>query len=398
MHFNYKSRDKEGKIITGEIEASDEQSAVATLRGQGLYISSISSKSASVGLPKIFNKVAIKDKIIFTQQLGVMIKSGLSVVEALEALREETSDKNFMKVINDVISDVKGGKSLSEGFSKHPHIFDGVYVNTISSGEKSGKLDDVLKGLTIQLEKDYAITSKLKGAMVYPIFVITVLIAVMILILVVIIPQLKTIFDDANVELPALTRAVIALSEFVKNYLVYILIGVGIIVFLINLYGKSNNGRHVIDKIKLRIPVFGNLFKKTYMARFSRTFSSLTRSGLPLLEIFRTSKQVINNVIYQDEIEKMINKVEVGEMVSKVLKDCPLFPKMVGNLVSVGEKSGSLDTVFDTIADFFDKEVDGITANLSTLLEPLLMVVMGVGIGLIIVSVLQPIYGLVNAM
>ncbi|OQB06702.1 MAG: putative type II secretion system protein F [bacterium ADurb.Bin212] len=397
MHFNYKARNKDGKLISGEIEANDEQGAILALREQGLYVSNINSSSQSRALPQIFNKVTIKDKIIFTQQLGVMIKSGLSIVEAMEALKEETSDKNFAKVISQVISDVKGGQPLSAAMQKHPTVFDPVYVNTIGSGEKSGKLDDVLQSLTVQLEKDYAITSKLRGAMIYPIFVLTALIAVMILILVVIIPQLKTIFDDSGVPLPPLTKAVIALSQFMIDYLVYIAIAAIILFVLIRMYGKTNSGRHLFDSMKLKIPVFGGLFKKTYMARFARTFSGLTKSGLPLLEIFRTSKQVINNVIYQDEIDKMIKKVEVGEQVSKALKDCKLFPKMVGNLVSVGEKSGSLDQVFDTIANFFDKEVDAVTNNLSTLLEPVLMVIMGLGIGLIIVSVLQPIYGLVNA-
>lgn len=397
MHFSYKAKDKEGKNVNGELEASDETGAVAALRDQGLYVSRITSKSEKKLMPQIFGKVSLKDKIIFTQQLGVMIKSGLPVVEALEALESETSDKGFAKVISDVISDIKGGTSVSAAFEKHPRVFDPVYVNTVLAGEKSGKLDEVLAGLTVQLEKDYAIVSKLRGAMIYPIFVMVALVVVMVLILIIIIPQLKVIFDDSGVALPPLTRAVIALSNFFKQYIVYIVIALSVITFLLRFYGRTNTGRHLFDRLILKVPIFGNLIKKTAMARFARTFSSLTKSGLPLLEIFRTSKQVVNNVIYQDEIDKMIKKVEVGEAVSKVIKDCKLFPSMVGNLVAVGEKSGSLDTVFDTVANFFEKEVDSITSNLSTLLEPVLMVVMGLGIGLIIVSVLQPIYGLVNA-
>lgn len=397
MHFYYKARDKAGKTQSGEIEATDESGAVAALRERGYYTTSITAHSQKKGMPQLFNKVSIKDKIIFTQQLGVMIRSGLSVVDALEALCDETTDKNFAKKIKEVIIEVKGGTSLSAAMGKAPNIFDQVYVNTISSGEKSGKLDDVLEGLTVQLEKDYAVVSKLRGAMIYPIFVMCALVIVMVLILVIIIPQLKVIFDEVGVSLPPLTRAVIAISNFTKDYIIFIAIAVFGLVIAGQFYGRTKNGRHVFDRIKLKIPVFGNLFKKTYMARFSRTFSGLTKAGLPLLDIFRTSKQVINNVIYQDEIDKMISKVEVGVPVSKVLKDSKLFPPMVGNLVAVGEKSGSLDLVFETIANFFDKEVDSITANLSTLLEPVLMLVMGVGIGLIIVSVLQPIYGLVNA-
>ncbi len=397
MHYNYKARNKEGKLVIGEIEATDEQGAILTLREKGLYVSNIVAQNKGSALPQVFNKVSLKDRIIFTQQLGVMIRSGLSVVEALEVMREETQSKPFAKAIGEIISDVKGGSPVSLAFEKHKNIFDSVYVNTIGAGEKSGKLDDVLQGLTVQLEKDYAITSKLRGAMIYPIIVLTTLVGVMILILVVIIPQLKQIFDDSGVALPLLTRIVIAISDFTQHNLLFILIGCIIIAFVIRMYGRTISGRHVLDRIKISIPVFGNLNRKTYMARFARTFSGLSKSGLPLLEIFRTSKQVVNNIIYQDEIDKMIGKVEVGEPISKVLKDCHLFPRMIGNLVSVGERSGSLDDVFNTIANFFDKEVDSITNNLSTLLEPVLMVIMGVGIGLIIVSVLQPIYGLVNA-
>ena len=397
MHFTYKARDKNGRMVSGEVEASDESGAVSSLREKGYYVSNITAVTSKKGvIPKLFNKVPVKDKIIFSQQLGVMIKSGLSVVEALEALKDDTNNKVFSKVINEVISDVKGGTPLSAAFEKHPEVFDPVYTNTIASGEKSGRLDDVLASLTEQLEKDYALVSKLRGAMIYPIFVVIIMIAVIFIILIYIIPQLKVIFEDSGAPLPIITRGVIALSDFVRKWVVFILVGMAALVFGIRFYSRSNSGRHVLDMIKIKLPVFGKLNIKTYMARFARTFAGLNKSGLPLLEIFRTSKLVINNIIYQDEIDKMIKKIEVGESVSKVIKESKYFPPMVGNLVSVGEKSGSLDVVFDTIANFFDKEVEAITNNLSALLEPVLMVFMAVGVVFIILSVLQPIYGLMN--
>lgn len=396
MHFTYKAKDRQGHQISGDIEASDESGAVTSLREKGYYVSTITPINTKSLMPEIFNRVSAKDKIVFSQQLGVMIKSGLSLVEALEALKGEQNNKKFAKVINDVISDVKGGTPLSVAFEKHPNIFDPVYTNTIASGEKSGKLDEVLQSLTLQLEKDYALTSKLKSAMIYPIVVVFIMIVVVIIILVYIIPQLKVIFEDSGAALPPITRAVIALSDFVKEDIIYIIIGVIALAIGVRFAGGTDKGRHILDRIKIKLPVFGALNVKSYMARFARTFSGLSKSGLPLLEIFRTSKLVINNVIYQDEIDKMMKKVEVGEPVSKVIKDSKYFPSMVGNLVSVGEKSGSLDTVFDTIANFFDKEVDAITNNLSALLEPVLMVFMAVGVVFIILSVLQPIYGLMN--
>jgi type IV pilus assembly protein PilC len=199
-----------------------------------------------------------------------------------------------------------------------------------------------------------------------------------------------------DVPLPVTTRVIIGLSMFLKNYIIYIIIGLIILIVAIQFWAKTATGRLIIDTIKLKIPVLGNLTKKSYMAKFCRTFAGLSASGLPLLDIFRTSKDVINNVIYQDAIEKMTKKVEVGEPVSKVIKDCRLFPAMVGQLASVGEKSGSMDVVFSSLANFYDREVDNMAANLSQLLEPILMAIMGVGVGILIISVVQPIYGLVN--
>lgn len=399
MFYTYQARDKHGETVKGEIEASDPKGAISSLRESGVFVSSIKAKSKKQNfLSDLFSKTALKDRIIFTQQLGIMIRSGLSVVGALEALAEQTGNKTFAEDINQIISDVKGGMALSDAMSKHPRSFDSIYINTVKSGEKAGKLDEVLLRLTTQLEKDYSLNHKIKGAMVYPAFIMIALVAVMVLVLIYIIPQLKVIFDETGVPLPALTRGVIALSEFLQKNILYVLAGAIALFFGFRYVAKTPAGREVFDKIKLKIPVFGNLLVKTYMAKFSRTFAGLSAAGLPLLEIFKTTQDVVPNVIYQNEIANMAKKVEVGEPISKVIRDSKLFPKMMAQLAGVGEKSGSIDEVFDSMANFFDKEVDNITSNLSTLLEPMLMVIMGGGIGLLIVSVLQPIYGLVNAL
>lgn len=399
MRFRYQARNTEGELIKGEIEAADNTSASLALRQKGLFVSRISGENEKGRIGNFFRgKTSLKDRIILTQQLGVMIKSGLSVVDALDALKDEVSNKKFAKEIVEIISDVKGGAQLSEALAKYPDSFSEVYVNTVKSGEKSGKLDTVLDGLAIQLEKDYELNSKLRGAMVYPIFVLLALVVVMIIVLIVIIPQLKSIFDEVEAPLPALTRGVIALSEFLKNNIIWIAIALLVLIVAAKYFGKTKEGRKFYDSVKIRIPVVGTLFKKTYMAKFTRTFAGLTAAGLPLLDIFKTSKQVVGNVLYEEELDKMASKVEVGQAVSKVLKESNLFPSMIGQLASVGEKSGSMDKVFESMANFFDKEVENITNNLSTLLEPVLMVIMGVGIALIITSVLQPIYGLVNVM
>ncbi|MEK9155891.1 MAG: type II secretion system F family protein [Patescibacteria group bacterium] len=344
------------------------------------------------------NKLSLKDKIIFTEQMEIMIRSGLSIIDALKSLRDETENKHFAKLLDQVIDDVSGGTPLSTALAKNPQDFNEIYVNMIRSGEKSGNVDMVLRRMTQQLQKDYELNRKVRSAMAYPILVTIALIAVTVLVLVIIIPQLQAIFEETGVPLPLSTRIVLFISSVIKDFGVFVAFGAAIASVLILRWKKTALGRRFFDRLILKIPIIGLLMKKTYMARFTRTFSSLTASGLPLLEVFRTSSNVVGNVLYQEEIVAMSAKVKNGALVSATLKESKLFPKVIGQLASVGEKSGSLDTVFENMADFFDRDVDTITSNLSTLLEPFLMIMMGIGIGGIIISVLQPIYGLVNAL
>lgn len=399
MQFTYKAKDKSGNVEKGFIEADGELSAAMTLKEKGLFVASIKGKTPSSPLSLNFfkKKVPEKDKIIFTQELGVMLKSGFSIIEALESLKEETANRYFGAEINKIIFDVRGGDPFSEALKKHPSIFSEVYVNMIRSAEESGKMEVVLSRLSTQMQKDYELNRKIKGALYYPAFILVALIAVMALVMIVIIPQLKLIFDDAGVDLPPLTRGIIAISFFLKKFGIYLLLGIVILILGAARYKKTDNGKLFFDRLIVKIPVIGNLLKKTYASRFTRTFASLTASGLPLIEVFNVSGKVIGNTVYEREIKKMAEEVESGHPISTTLKKSKLLPKMIGQLSTVGEKSGNVDEVFDTLADFFDRDIDGMTANLSAMLEPVLMVVMGAGIGLIIISVLQPIYGLVNA-
>lgn len=343
------------------------------------------------------NKVSLKDKIIFTEQLEVMVRAGLSIGEALQSLAEETENKYFAGVLEEIIADVEGGSPLSLAFSKHPKIFNEIYINLITSGERSGKIDSVLGRISSQLQKDYELTRKVKGALSYPIFVMCALIAVMVLVLVFIMPQLKAIFDDAGVPLPALTRFVLGASSFLQHFGLYIFLAVIGVIVGASRWQRTASGKKFFDSIIILIPVIGSLLKKSYMARFARTLSSLLSSGLPVLDALTVTSNVVGNVLYKEEIMRFSSEIKSGVPMSKVLKSSKRFPGIVGALAKVGEKSGSLDEVFDTLADFFDRDVENITSNLSALLEPLIMIVMGVGIGGLIISVLQPIYGLVNA-
>lgn len=399
MQFIYKAKDANGNVTKGSIEANEELGASMSLKEKGLFVASIKPKNASSGININFLKKRIpdKDKIIFTQQLGIMLKAGLSIIEALDSLKEQSTNKNFTDTINKVKFDIQGGTPFSEALAKHPDVFSVIYVNMVKSGEESGKIEIVLERLSKQMEKDYELNRRIKGALYYPAFVLVALVAVMALVMIVIIPQLKLIFDDAGVSLPILTRGIIAISFFLKNFGVYLLIGIILLSLAVIRFKKTQSGKLFFDRLIVKIPVIGGLLKKTYASRFTRTFASLISSGLPLIEVFDVSGKVIGNAVYEKEIEEMAEEVKSGHPISTTLKKSKLMPKMIGQLSSVGEKSGNIDEVFDTLADFFDRDIDSMTTNLSALLEPVLMVVMGVGIGLIVISVLQPIYGLVNA-
>jgi len=397
MQFTYKAKNNKGVVSKGIVEADESTKASSSLREKGLFVTEIKPKLGQGFSLPFKKKVPLKDKIIFTQELAIMLKSGLSIVDALDSLKEEANNRYFETEISEIILDVKGGVPISKALAKHGDIFNDIYINMIKSGEESGKIEIVLNRLAVQMQKEYELNRKIKNAMSYPAFVMVALVGVLALVMIVIIPQLKLIFDDAGVALPILTRVIIKISFFLKNYWPHILVGViAIIVATMRLY-KTPAGKEGIDRLKIKIPVIGSLLKKTYVSRFTRTFASLTASGLPLVEVFEVSSKVIGNSIYQKEIGNMAEKIKSGHSISATLKDSVLMPKMIGQLASVGEKSGNVDEVFDTLADFFDRDIDSATANLSTMLEPVLMVVMGVGIGIIIISVLQPIYGLVNA-
>lgn len=397
MQFTYKAKNKQGEVVKGTIDAENQVAAETVLREKNLFVIEIKGTKKNITEKYLKKNIPIKDKIIFTEQLGVMIKSGISIVEGLRALEEETENKNFALIIKKIVSDIEGGTPFSAALGKHPAAFSEIYINMVRSGEQSGKIDIVLLRLASQIEKEYELKRKIKGALAYPIFVMIALVAVLVLIITFVIPQLKIVFDDAGVTLPLLTRILIGLSLFFKEDGLFILIALIVVVIAGIQFRKTKSGKRIFDTLILKIPVFGLLLKKSYMAQFTRTFASLVSSGLPLMDVFRVAGKTTGNILYETEIAEMATEIKAGQPISTTLKKSKLMPKMVGQLASVGERSGNIDEVFDTLADFFDRDVDNITSNLSTLLEPIIMVVMGIGIGLVIVAVFQPIYGLVNA-
>ncbi len=398
--YNYISYDKSKKKETGSITSPDEKTAGHQLKERGLTVISLKTKSSSANLSlNLIKSVPAKEKIIFTRQLAIMIKSGMPFAQALTALSEQTENHNLKNALEKINQDVKGGATLSSSLAKFPHIFSTIYVSVVASGEKSGKLEEVLNNLADQQEKDYDLVSKVKSAMVYPIVILIALIGVIFLIMFYIMPQLQPIFKEfGGDELPFATQLLFSFSKAVKKYFYLFALGIIILAIIIKFALKTESGITTKDKLILRLPIFGMMTKKLYMARFTRTMAMLIGAGLPMLEVIQTAGNVINNAVYKKSLAKLHKDVEGGIPLSESLKQDKNFPIMISHMLAVGEQSGKIDYVLNQIASFFEKEVDNLTKNLSSIIEPLLMVFMGIGVGFVVVSVLGPISNMTNNM
>lgn len=407
MKYLYVGKNSKGETQNGSLDAPNEGVAAKILQDQKLFVLSLKPEGAksfsgsqplniSLSIPILGKRVSLKDKIIFTQQLAMMIKSGLPLVDAFTALEEQTENKYFSGVIKDIKEEVRGGKALSLALGKYPNIFSKLYLATVSSGEKSGKLDDILARLAEELEKDYDLITKIKNAATYPILIICALIGIVILMLLFVIPQIKKIFVDMGVQLPLVTRIVLGTSDILINFWYLFLIGIIGLTIGIRYYAKTEKGGLFWDNLKIKIPLVGKVIQKVYIARLCRTAGMLVASGLPILDIIKTSSEVINNKIYRNALNRVRDKIENGQTFSEALKQEKIFPAMLYHLVYVGEKSGKLDDILLSMAAFFDKEVEASTDNLANLVEPMMIIFVGAGVGLIVASVIMPIYSLVN--
>jgi len=398
MKFIYKTIDPTGAVQNGVIDAADKEIATQMLQKTNRFIAELSEEKkmfkSSISLG--FGKISEKDKIIFSQQLSVMVKSGIPLIGALHSIQKQTSNEKFATTISEMINDVEGGAKFSDALSKHPKVFPELYVQIVKSGEKTGKLDKILLKLAKDMEKTYELNSKIRGAMIYPIFITSILILMVIGVLIFIIPQLAGIFEESAVELPLPTKLLLALSNFVVHFWWILLIIIILSIVGMRFVLASEGGILFFDKMKLRIPVFGKLLEKIYLARFSRTLSTLTSAGLPILDTFDTIKNVIGNRVYRNEIITVRAKIETGATIGNALSESVHFPSMVIQMVSVGEQTGNLPYILNNLARFYEKETDNMTKNLSSLIEPALMVIMGVGVGFFALAVIMPIYNLVG--
>lgn len=394
--FSYKARTLEGKIVTGMVDAGNEQLALATLNDQGLQpIHITEEKSGGIG-SIVLDRIKAKDTVVFSRQFSVMISASIPVVQALKILVAQTENLAFKRIISEVSDEVNGGSKLSDALAKRPKVFDEFYVSVVRAGESSGKLDDVLNYLADEMEKDYDMSHKIRGAMIYPVFVLSGLTIVGAVMMVWVIPKLTDIIASAGGELPFATKVLIAVSGFMQNFWWLLIIGLVGLVVAVRFYGKTETGRWQIDLIKLRLPIFGQLFQKIALVRFTRSMKTLISGGVAIASSLQIAADVVGNEVYKRLIEETKKDVETGNSIAKVFDASKDVPNMVSQMLAIGEKTGKLDLILDKITDFYSREIDNLVANLVTLMEPLIMVVMGVGVGFMVAAIITPMYNMAN--
>jgi type IV pilus assembly protein PilC len=394
--YVWKGKTRDGKVVSGERVAENKEIVMQMLRRDQILVSSVKEKGKELALPKLGGGVPSKDLAIFTRQFSVMIDAGLPLVQCLEILGSQQENKTFAKILQQTRMDVEGGASLADAMRKHPKAFDDLYTNMIAAGEAGGILDTILKRLATYIEKNVKLKSQVKGAMVYPVAVLGIAAIVIAVILWKVIPTFASMFAGLNAELPLPTRFVIALSNWFVRLLPFIVIGVVVGVVAFRRYYATHGGRRVIDKALLKAPIFGTLLQKIAVARFCRTLSTLIASGVPILDGLEITARTAGNAIVEDAIMAVRKSVEGGLTVAQPLKDTGVFPPMVVQMIGVGEQTGALDAMLTKIADFYEEEVDQAVANLLTLMEPVMILFLGITVGGIIVAMYLPLFDLIS--
>ena len=399
LSYKYKARDTaSNKIVSSTIQASSESAAARLLMAQHIVPLEIKPVDQSGLLAKLTNKVSTKQLVIFTRQLSTMLNAGLPLAQSLTTVQEQTSSAALKNIAGDIVANINGGASLSSSIKKYPDVFNNVYVALVEAGETSGTMDEALNRLANQLEHDSDMLGKIKGAMMYPAIVLAVIIGVVVFMLVSLVPQVKSLYDDMGKTLPLQTLILQAVADFIiKYWWLTLLVVVGLIIF-INRWKKTDGGRKAIDTMKLNVPLFATLLRKLYMARFSRTMETLIKSGVSMLESLKISADAVNNVVVKEEIMGATGKVKNGKSLSESLSNQDYILPFVPQMIKIGETSGGIDTMLAKVADYYDKEVDNAINSISTLIEPILMVLMAGMIGFIVLAVLLPIYTLSSSL
>jgi len=398
--FDYIAVNDACEEVSGVVDGANEDVALDTLTDQGLLVLSLQSRDHKKGFSTeitLFQRVKVKDVVIFSRQLAVMVSATLPVVQAIRILVNQIENVALKIVASEVADDVDGGARLSDALAKHPKVFSNFYVSMVRSGETAGKMDEVLNYLADQQEKDFDLMSKTRGAMIYPAFILFGLLVVGFLMMVFVVPKLTAILEESGGELPLATNVLIKTSDvFSSFWWVFILIVVGLYVGL-KYYRKTEAGKKQTDYLVLKAPMFGPLiFQKIYLVRFTRSLATLVTGGVSITEALKIAGDVVGNAVYKDVITKTIKEVEDGNSIASVFRDSSVVPNMVSQMLAVGEQTGRIDMVLTKISDFYSREVDNAVANLVTLIEPLILMVMGVAVGFMVAAILLPLYNMTS--
>jgi type IV pilus assembly protein PilC len=378
----------------GEIVAKSRDEVITLLRKQSILVTSVQQKMGqiSISLPGFGGKVKEKDIVIFTRQLATMIDAGLPLVQCLEILSNQTDNKVFAKSIAEIRSDVEAGSTYADALKKHPKVFDDLYVNMVAAGEAGGILDTILNRLAKHIEKAMKLKKQIKGAMIYPITIVSVAVVVITVLMIWVIPIFSSMFTEMGGSLPVPTQIVMNASNFMKANIIYMIIGGVVFGFLFRAYYKTPKGKKVIDNFALKLPVFGDLIRKAAVAKFTRTLGTLISSGVPILEGLVIVAKTAGNKIIEEALMFARQSISEGKTIADPIGKAKVFPPMVVQMIAVGETTGALDAMLSKIADFYDDEVDAAVAALTALLEPMLMIFLGVTIGFIVVAMYMPIF------
>ena len=394
--FAYTARETAtGREIRNTIEAANEPAAIAALLNRNLLVVDIREKTAKRGQTK-GGKVSLNDLVVFTRQLATMIDAGIAIVQALQALAEQTPNKVMRDTIRDVCTRVESGESFSEALTRHPKAFNKLYVSMVSAGEKGGLLAEILGRLATYVENTERLRKKVKTALMYPTVVTVVAIVITVFLLVRVIPTFKDVYSGFGAKLPGPTQILIDISEIVQHDLIYLIVLAGACVWGWLYYIKTKPGRDFWDKLRIKLPIFGTIAHKICLARFTRTLASLVRSGVPILEVLQIVSQTVGNTVMEKAIKASALDIERGEGISAALAKHPVFPSMIIRMLSAGEQTGNIDNMLERVANFLDEEIETTLSGIMSLIEPLLIVFLGVVIGGMVVAMFLPIFNLAN--
>ncbi|MGD8255260.1 MAG: type II secretion system F family protein [Syntrophobacterales bacterium] len=398
--YVWRGVNRKGKKKKGEMEADSENFVRLTLRRQGIEPTKIKPKPKDLfeNVKFLQPKVTEKDIVVMTRQFATMIDAGLPLVQCLEILFSQQENKTFKRILKNIKEDVEEGSTFADALKQHPEVFDDLFVNLVAAGEIGGILDIILNRLAAYIEKAAKLKKKVKGAMTYPIVVMVIAVLVVAVILIFVIPVFQSMFADFGKALPVPTQIVVAMSDFLKNYILYIIVGFVLLIYAFRRFYKTEKGRALVDKVVLEIPVFGMLLRKVAVAKFTRTLGTMISSGVPILDSLDIVAATAGNMTIEEAIRETRQSISEGRTIAEPLADSEVFPSMVVQMISVGEATGALDTMLGKIADFYDDEVDAAVDALTAMLEPFMMVFLGGTIGGLVVSMYLPIFQMAGAM